>query len=101
MATTPEGRVKDKIKAILREHGAYTLMPVQAGYGIAALDFHGCHWGVAFFIEAKAANKQMTPRQKNTAKAIEAAGGRVFLINEATGTEELEQWLADVMNAQL
>lgn len=84
MAQTPEGKVKAAVKKVLAEHGVYSFMPVQAGYGAPALDFHCCHNGTAFFIETKAPGKKPTPRQLLTIEKIEAAGGRVFVIDGGT-----------------
>ena len=90
---TPESRVKEKVKKVLKAHGAYWHMPVQNGMGAPSLDFVGCHFGRYYAIETKAGNKQPTPRQKLTIESIQAAGGKVFVINEETGTGELEEWL--------
>lgn len=91
--TTPEGKVKERVKRVLKHHGSYWHMPVQNGMGAPTLDFIGCHQGRFFGIETKPGNKQPTPRQKLTMEAMEAAGGKTFLINDATGTGELEFWL--------
>lgn len=79
MARTPEGKVKDKIKEVLDHFGAYYFMPVQVGYGKAGLDFHCCHKGRAFFIEAKAAKGVLSDRQKAVIEEIRKAGGVVFV----------------------
>jgi hypothetical protein len=100
MAVTPEGRVKNKVKKLLTEHKAYYFMPVQNGMGRAGLDFHGCHLGHAFFIETKTGAKQPTPRQCVTIEEIEAAGGRVFVVNDTPETMELlRAWLEFVTNS--
>lgn len=90
---TPEGRVKDRLKKLLKEYGVYWLMPVQNGMGAPALDFHCIHEGRGFCVETKAGNKKMTPRQENTASEIRAAKGLAFLINETEGWDELREWL--------
>lgn len=90
---TPEGAVKDKVRKVLKEYGVYWFMPVQAGFGAPGLDFHCSYNGLAMFIETKAGNKKPTPRQETTIENIEKSGGKVFVINEVTGTEELEAWL--------
>ena len=90
---TPEGKVKARVKKVLETYKAYYHMPVQNGMGAPSLDFTGSHLGRYFAIETKASSKQMTDRQTNTAKQMRNAGGKVFLINEVTGTEELERWL--------
>ncbi len=90
---TPEGKVKDRIKAALIRAKAYYFMPVQNGMGSPSLDFIGCHQGRFFAVEAKAGRKQPTARQKLTAASMEAAGARTFVINEVEGLPELEDWL--------
>lgn len=91
---TPEGAVKAKIKKLLEEYGAYYHFPVQNGMGAPSLDVVGCHRGRFFGIEAKAGNKRPTPRQEGTMRAMRAAGGAVFLVNEVGGMPELRLWLS-------
>jgi hypothetical protein len=91
--STPESKVKVKVRALLKKYGAYYHQPVMNGMGAPALDFHGCHRGRFYAIETKAGNKKMTPRQETTANNIRLAGGLAFLINEEEGMVELEEWL--------
>lgn len=93
--STPEGKVKDAVKRVLKSNGVYWHMPVQNGMGAPSLDFICCHNGRYVGIETKAGNKKPTPRQALTISQIEAAGGKCFVVNEETGTAELEQWLVD------
>lgn len=93
MARTPEGAVKDKVKALLKEHGAYWHCPVQNGMGAPSLDFICCHRGRYFGIETKAGNKKPTPRQETTINQIRLAGGLAFVVNEVSGLDDLEYWL--------
>lgn len=93
MSKTPEGKVKAKVKDVLKKHGAYYHMPVQNGMGAPSLDFVCCHKGLYFAIETKAGNKQPTPRQETTINQIRLAGGLAFVINEVTGLSDLEDWL--------
>ena len=79
---TPEGRVKDKVKAYLDSIGAYYFMPVQTGYGKRTLDFLICYDGQFFSVETKAGSKQMTAQQLAIRFQIETAGGAVLLVNE-------------------
>ena len=90
---TPEGRLKNKVKAVLKEHGAYWHCPVQNGMGSPSLDFVCCHRGAYFAIETKAGNKKPTPRQETTINQIREAGGLAFVINEVEGMDELREWL--------
>lgn len=95
MSQTPEGKVKDRVKKLLKSYGAYYHMVVTNGMGEPTLDFIGCYRGRFFAIETKAFNKQMTDRQELTAEDMCAAGGTVFLINDETGVEPLKQWLEE------
>lgn len=79
---TPEGKVKVKVKALLRDHNAYYFMPVQAGYGAPGLDFFCCVHGFFLAIETKAGKAQPTARQGVTMAEIERAGGYTMVIRE-------------------
>ena len=96
-----EKKVKDAIKKLLVAHGCYYFMPVQSGYGSAALDFICCIRGRFFSIEAKAPGKHPSPRQELIISNINEAGGTTFVIGESyahtakafSGMGELETWL--------
>lgn len=91
---TPEGKVKAKISALLKEAGAYYEMPVPTGFGKSGLDYTVCHRGRFCAIEAKAPGKKPTPRQELTMEAIYAAGGTVIVVAGDDGLNFLTQWLA-------
>lgn len=96
MAQTPEGKVKDKIKKILKEYGAYYYMPVSNGMGAPALDFIACYKGKFLSIEAKAPGKHATPRQVKTMADIRMAGGEALMVDGSKETiVELLMWLAE------
>lgn len=90
---TPEGKVKDRVKKLLKKYGVYYHMPVLGAMGKPSLDFICCYKGYFIAIETKAGNKQPTTRQEITMNEIRAAGGFVFLINEVQGLVELEAFL--------
>lgn len=90
---TPEGKVKKKVSALLKKYNAYYHMPVQAGYGAVALDYHVCYYGHYAAIETKAPGKKPTKLQKNTMEQVEEAGGWVFVIDGDEGLRKLEEWL--------
>lgn len=94
MANTPEGKVKDKVKGILKGYGAYYHMPVQNGMGAPTLDFIGCYYGHFFSIETKAPGKSPTPRQELTIKDMTHAGAAVFVIDG--DIKGLDAWLKTV-----
>lgn len=90
---TPEGKVKEQISKLLKKYACYYEMPVPGGYGKSGLDYTGCSKSRFFSVEAKAGKKLPTPRQELTMQAMQAAGGKTFLVNEEYGLEELEAWL--------
>jgi len=94
--STPEAKVKARVKQVLKEFKAYWHMPVQNGMGAPSLDFVGCHAGRFFGIETKPGSKPMTDRQRHTASEMQKAGGTVFLVNDVQGLAELKQWLQEV-----
>jgi hypothetical protein len=94
MATTPESRIKDKIRAVLKsyEH-IYFFMPVPTGMGATTVDFLCCYRGHFFGIEAKAPGKIPTPRQEYVLEQIRLAGGSTFTIDGDAGLDALREFL--------
>lgn len=85
MASTPEAKVKAKIKKILKDHGAYYAMPMGTGYGNSGVpDFLVCLGGEFLAIEAKAGKGIPTALQEKNLRDIKAAGGRAMVVNEET-----------------
>ena len=81
--TTPESKVKDKIKKILKEHSVYYAMPMGTGYGNSGVpDFLCCMNGFFVAIEAKAGKGETTALQDKNLKEINAAGGYTLVIRE-------------------
>lgn len=91
--TTPEAKVKDKVKKLLKAHGAYYHMPVMNGMGAPTLDFICCHNGRFFAVETKAPGKKPTPRQEQTMTEISFAGGYVFVVSNQEELDILEAYL--------
>jgi pantoate kinase len=93
MASTPEAKVKEKIKKILKEHGVYYAMPMGTGYGNSGVpDFLCCVNGKFLAIEAKAGKGIPTALQEKNLRDIKVAGGIALVVNE-TNIEELKTWL--------
>lgn len=83
MASTPEAKVKEKIKKILKEHGVYYAMPMGTGYGNSGVpDFLCCVNGRFLAIEAKAGKGIPTALQEKNLRDIKAAGGYAWVVNE-------------------
>ena len=85
MALTPEGKVKKKVVAYLKEIGAYYFFPATGGYGKSGVpDIVGCYKGRFFGIEVKAGKNKPTELQKHQLKLIAEAGGIAKVVNENT-----------------
>lgn len=83
MASTPEAKVKEKIKKILKEHNVYFAMPMGTGYGNSGVpDFLCCVDGFFVAIEAKAGKGEPTALQWKNLKEVNAAGGYTLVIRE-------------------
>ena len=83
MASTPEGKVKDKIKAIVKDRGMY-VMPYQQGMGSNGVsDFLVVMDGEFVAIEAKAGKGKPTELQKRFLAKVVAHGGVALVVNES------------------
>ena len=78
---TPEGKVKEQIKKLLKKYGVFYHMPVMNGMGKPTLDFICCHNSRFIAIEAKAPGQKATLRQELTMQEMRNAGAYVFLID--------------------
>lgn len=92
MASTPEGKVKKTVSALLKATpDLYYFMPVPSGYGESSLDYLGCYRGKWFAVETKAPGKKPTDRQNMIIERIKKAGGAVFVIDG--DVTELKKWI--------
>ena len=91
--TTPEGKIKDKVKQLLKSHKIYWFCPVQYGLGASGLDFFCCHKGFFFVVETKAPGKKATKRQEYVMGRVRDAGGECFVIDGPESMKELEKWI--------
>lgn len=83
MPKTPEGRVKDEVKRILKALNIYYFMPHMAGYGrVGVPDFVCSVKGRFVGIECKAGTSQPTTLQAHELEAIKASGGVAIVVNE-------------------
>lgn len=81
--STPEVKVKNKVKKLLKENNAYFCMPVTGGFGASGVpDIIACYRGFFIGIECKAGNNVPTALQKKHLQDIVNAGGGVAVINE-------------------
>jgi pantoate kinase len=83
MASTPEVKVKKKIRKLLDDAGAYYAMPIGTGYGNSGVpDFLICHKGRFIAVEAKAGSNKPTALQEMHLQKISDRGGIALVINE-------------------
>lgn len=101
MATTPEAKVKAKIKTILKKHNIYYAMPIGSGYGNAGVpDFLCCVNGHFVAIEAKAGKGVATALQLKNLDEIQRSGGHPMIIRE-DNMLYLENVIAECMARRL
>ena len=92
---TPEGKVKKRVKDILKELGCYYTMPVTGGYGNSGVpDFIICKGGLFYGIECKANGGQPTALQLKHLDDIRKAGGIALVIDE-TNVDTLRKELTN------
>ena len=95
MASTPENKVKTKLKKILDEMGIWHFSPYQAGMGRAGIpDIIGCYNGLFVAFECKANGNKPTALQQREIDAIRTARGIAFVVDENNVDEikTLLQW---------
>lgn len=88
---TPEGREKAKVRAYLKEIGAYVFAPVQQGYGQQTLDILACVNGTFWGIEVKKEGGKLTARQRLCCNDIIKANGYVAWGTAETIIEAIKQ----------
>lgn len=80
---TPEAKVKQRIKDILKELECYSFSPIGGAYSSRGVpDIIGCLNGVFFGIEAKAGKGKTTALQDRELQRIKDAGGIALVVNE-------------------
>ncbi len=83
MVATPESKVKKKVHAALKEHGAYAVNYIGGAYANNGTpDILGCYCGRFIAIECKAGRGKPTALQIKHLRDIDRAGGLSLVINE-------------------
>ena len=92
---TPERKVKDKVKKVLKELGAYYAMPATGGYGSSGVpDFLVCYQGRFIGLECKANGGKTTALQEKNLYDIRKNGGTAFVVDE-TNVGDLRDLLVE------
>jgi Holliday junction resolvase len=91
MASTPEGKVKARLKRELEARGVYFVMPVAGLYGRAGIpDVLCCVRGRFIGLECKATDKEKpTKIQVYEMGKIEKSGGETFVVDPTTMADVL------------
>jgi hypothetical protein len=94
MATTPEGKVKKTVSALLKSvPGLFYTMPVPSGFGESTLDYIACYKGRFLAIETKKPGGKPTTRQAAIIEKMRQAGAKVLVIDGPNGLQELTEWI--------
>lgn len=92
MASTPEGRVKDAVKKVLKQHGIWFYMPVAGPFARHGIPDFCCMapGNKPFFVETKAPGKlkDTTANQDKIHSEIRSVGGTVLVIDSVSPLKE-------------
>jgi hypothetical protein len=92
-----ERDVKKRVSALFSlamEHDPlYVWMPVITGFGKRSLDYICCVQGEFVAIETKATGEWLRPDQRQRARDMWKAGGRVFIVSGPEGYDALAAFL--------
>ena len=98
--STPEKKVKDRVKRVLAACGMYYFMPATHGYGSSGVpDIIACREGLFIGIECKANGGKATALQLKSLGGIVAAGGVGILVDE-TGLAAFELAVASAAGGE-
>ena len=92
MAATPEGKVKDQIKKLLRDKQIWFFMPVPGRISVHGVPDFICCWNGRFLaIEAKAPGRRgnTTPNQDQRIKEIQRADGVALVVDDVEQLKEV------------
>lgn len=95
MASTPEGKVKDAVKKVLKRFApVWYFMPVSGGYGKHGVpDFIVCANGRFFVIECKAEGRDLTELQRREIIKIMECGGVALTIHNSDQADMITTYL--------
>lgn len=96
---TPEGKVKERVKKLLKENDVFFFMPKGSTYGTQGIpDIICCIRGMFIGIETKAGHGVPTAMQKEQMHRIVEHGGYTFCINE-DNFDVLQEWIETACKA--
>lgn len=92
MALTPEAKVKQACKKLLKERGIWFYMPVQNGMGNIGIPDLMCCWGgrlLAVETKAPGKRKNTTPNQERVLGEISEHGGLAVVVDDVSQLQEV------------
>lgn len=98
MASTPEKKVKDKVKKFLDSIGAYHFSPMTGGFGRSGVpDIIVCLKSKFIAIECKANGGKTTMLQEKNIEAIRVNKGIAMVVDE-NNIELMKEVINDIYN---
>lgn len=92
--STPEGKVKAKLSAMLKGMRVWYFLPGNNGYGKSGIpDYVLCWYGKFIGVEVKSAKGKPTDLQLRTGAQIQEAGGKWLIVRNEEDIEALESML--------
>ena len=94
---TPEGKVKDAVRKLLKARTIWYYQPMQNGMGQVGIPDFICCWNGRFLgIETKALGKRKdtTPNQDKVLAEIVTHGGKTIVVDDV---EQLRKFLDDTI----
>jgi len=93
--TTPEGKIKKKIDAMLKSKGVWYFKPQAGPFGRSGVpDYIICSYGQFVGVEAKSGpTHKPTALQTQCMEKIEAAGGRAYVVYDQATLDHVESVL--------
>jgi hypothetical protein len=96
-STTPEGKVKAKLAAMLKANKVWYFFPANNGFGKAGIpDVILCWYGRFIGVEVKSARGKPTDLQLHVGAQIQDAGGKWFLVRSESDIAQLETVLINI-----
>jgi len=81
---TPEKKIKEKVKIVLKKLNCYYCMPATGGYGASGVpDFIVCYESLFIGIECKANGNKPTALQQKHLSDISIARGKALVVDES------------------
>lgn len=102
MATTPEGRIKKRLDAMLKAEGVWFYSPQAGPYGRAGIpDRIAIVGGLFVGVECKAdKTKRPTALQRKAMEDINNAGGQSFVVFDDETIEAVRQFIRKTLDVR-